>query len=49
MSIVQGGFSYKLNNGDCTIIPHPRVEMKHTREVNVTSELKNGVNHAPLV
>ena len=30
VSIVQEGFQYKLNNGDCTIIPYMTAELKHT-------------------
>ena len=35
ISIIQGGFQYKLNNHACTIIPYPTVEMKHIRQVYV--------------
>ena len=40
ISIIQGGFQYKLNNGACTIIPYPTVEVNHIRQVYVGSELK---------
>ena len=40
VSIVQGGFYCKLNNGACTIIPYPTVEVKHIWQVYVTSELQ---------
>ena len=40
ISIAQGGFKYKLNNGVCTIIPYPTVEEKHNLQVYVTNELK---------
>ena len=40
ISTVQGGFLYKLNNGSCTIIPYPTVEVKYIWEVFVTSESK---------
>ena len=29
VSIIQGGFQYKLNNGACKSIPYPTVEVKH--------------------
>ena len=40
ISIAKGGFSYKLNNDACTIIPYPAVELKRTWQVYITSELK---------
>ena len=40
ISIVQGGFQCKLNNGACTIISHRTVKMKHIWQVYLTSELK---------
>ena len=40
MSIIQWGFQYKSNNGACTIIPYPTVEVKHIWQVYVASELK---------
>ena len=29
ISIIQGGFHYRLNDGANTIIPYPTVEVKH--------------------
>ena len=40
ISIEQEGLYCKLNNGACTIIPYPIVEVKHILVVHVTSELK---------
>ena len=40
ISIIQGGFQCKLNNGACTIIPYPTVEVKRIWQVYVPSELK---------
>ena len=34
------GRKKKTNNGDCTIIRYPRVGVKYTWQVNVSSELK---------
>ena len=36
ISIIQGGFLYKLNNGACTIIPYPTVEVKSSSDANKT-------------
>ena len=40
ISIIQGEFQYKLNNGACTIIPYLTVEVKHIWQVYVASKLK---------
>ena len=35
-----GRIQYKSSNGDCTTTTYPAVEVKHTWQVYVTSELK---------
>ena len=37
---IQGGLQYKLNNGTYTIIPYATVDVKHIKQVYVTSKQK---------